>query len=65
MGLFLNTEFSATDNVARAIKKAHGMFFYLKRSSANLATSIFLPLYETFIRPHLDYAMQASSTFLS
>ncbi len=61
LGLLLNTGFSADDNVARATKKARGMLFYLKRSFAVLTPSIFLPLYKAFIRPHLEYAIQASS----
>ncbi len=59
--ILLNTNFSADDNVARATKKARGMLFYLKRSFAALTPSIFLPLYKAFIRPHLEYAIQASS----
>ncbi len=61
----MNTGFSADDNVARANKKARGMLFYLKRSFAALTPSIFLPLYKAFIRPHLEYAIQASSPILS
>ncbi len=41
------------------------MFFYLKRSFAALTPSIFLPLYKAFSRPHLEYAIQASSPSLS
>ncbi len=60
LGLLLNTGFST-----RATKKARGMLFYLKRSFAALTPSIFLPLYKAFIRPHLKYAIQASSPILS
>ncbi len=45
--------------------KARRMLFYLKRSFAALTPSIFLPLYKAFIRPHLEYAIQASSLILS
>ncbi len=65
LGLPLNTGFSASDSVARATKKARGMLFYLKRSFAALTPSIFLPLYKAFIRPHLEYSIQASSPILS
>ncbi len=65
LGLLLNTDFSADDNVARATKKARGMLFYLTRSFAALTPSIFLPLYKAFIHPHLEYAIQASSPILS
>ncbi len=40
------------------------MLFYLKRSFAALTPSIFLPLYKTFIRPHLEYAIQATHPIL-
>ncbi len=36
------------------------MLFHLKQSFAALTPSIFLPLYKTFIRPHLEYAIQAA-----
>ncbi len=41
------------------------MLFYLKRSFAAVTPSIFLPLYKAFIRPNLEYAIQASSPILS
>ncbi len=60
LGLLLKTVFNADDNVAR------GMFsFYRKRSFATLTPSIFLLLKKAFIRPHLEYAEQASSPILS
>ncbi len=53
LGIVLNTRLSAEGNVVSAANKARGMLFYLKRSFAALTPSIFLPLYKTFIRPHL------------
>ncbi len=40
-------------------------FFYLKRPFAALTPSIFCPLYKTFIRPNLEYAIQSSSPIVS
>ncbi len=40
------------------------MLFYLTRPFAALTSSIFLPLYKTFIRPHLEYAIQATHPIL-
>ncbi len=40
------------------------MLFYLKRSLAAFTSSIFLPLYKTFIRPHLEYAIHATHPIL-
>ncbi len=36
----------------------------MKRSFAALTPSIFLPLYKTFIQPHLEYAIQATHPIL-
>ncbi len=47
------------------VSVARGMLFYLERSFATQTPSIFLPLYEEFIHPHLEYAIQASSPVLS
>ncbi len=41
------------------------MLFYQKRFFVTLNPSIFLPLYKPLIRPHLEYAIQASSPILS
>ncbi len=62
--LLLNTGFDADDKVARAIKKARGMPVCLKRSFATLTPGIFLPLFKAVIRPHLEFAIQASSPIL-
>ncbi len=40
------------------------MLFYLKRSFAALTPNIFLPLYKTFIRPHLEYSITATDLIL-
>ncbi len=40
------------------------MLFYLKRFFAARTPSIFLLLYKTFIRPHLEYAIHATHTTL-
>ncbi len=60
----MNTGVSADDNVTRAAKKPMECFFHLKGSFAALTPSIFRPLYIAFVRPHLEYAIQASSPIL-
>ncbi len=40
------------------------MLFYLKRSLAALTPSMFLPLNKIFIRPHLEYAIEATHPIL-
>ncbi len=56
---------SAEDNVVSAASEARRMLLYLKRPFATLTPNIALPLYKAFIRPHLEYAIQASSPILS
>ncbi len=60
-GIVLNTRLSAKDNAISAANKA---LFYLKRSFAALTPNIFLPMYKTFDRPHLEYAIQAPHPIL-
>ncbi len=57
---FRKSEDTAEDNVVSAANKARRILFYLKRSFAALAPRIFLRLHKTFIRPHLEYAIQAT-----
>ncbi len=61
----LNNRLSVEDNVVSAANKARRMLFYLKRSFPALTPSIFLSLYNVFIRPHLQYAIQATHPILS
>ncbi len=49
LGIILSTWLSAEDFAVNAANQACMTFFYLKRSFA----AILLPLYQTFIRPHL------------
>ncbi len=60
LGIVLNTRCSAEGNVVSAATKARRMLLYLKLPFAALTPSIFLPLHKTFIRPHLEYAIQAT-----
>ncbi len=54
----------AEDNVVSAANKARRMVFYFKRPFAALTSGIFLPLYKTFIRPHLKNSIQANHPIL-
>ncbi len=62
--IVLTTGLSAEDNVVSDANIARRMLFYLKRSFAAVTPSIFLPLYKTFIRPHLEYAIRATHPIL-
>ncbi len=64
MGIVLDTRLSTEDNVVSAANKARRMLFYLKRSFAALTPNIFLPLYKTFIQPHLECAIEETHPIL-
>ncbi len=57
LGIVLNTRLSAEDNVVSTASNALRVVFYLIRPFAILTPIIFLPI---FIRPQLEYAIQAS-----
>ncbi len=63
--IFLNARLNAKDNVVSAANEARRMMVNLKQSFAALIPSIFLPPYRIFIRPNLEYAIQASHLILS
>ncbi len=48
------------DNFFHNANKARNMLLYLKRSFVALTASMFLPLCNIFIQPHLECALQAS-----
>ncbi len=44
-------------NVLAAENKARGMLYFIKRLFTSLTKEIFVPLYSTLVRPHLEYAI--------
>ena len=43
-------------HICEKINKANSIFALLRRTFRNLNADIFLPLYKTLVRTHLDYA---------
>ncbi len=56
LGIVLNIRLSAEDNVVSTTNKVLRVVFYLIRPFAILTPTIFPPI---FIRPQLEYAIQA------
>ncbi len=53
--------FSTSIHYKEVASKARRMLFMIRRSFAELPVSVFSPLYNTLVRPYLEYAMQACS----
>ena len=64
LGMIVDSTFSPSPNVRHSITKARRMLFFVRRSLSQPTPSTFLPLYKAFVRPHLEYAVQASNPFL-
>ncbi len=64
LGLTIDNAFKPSINCAQAFKKARSALFLIRRSFVTLTPDIFNPLYLILARPHLKYAIQASSPYL-
>ncbi len=64
LGTTVNTAFTPSTNVLAAANKARGMLYFIKRSFTCLTKEIFVPLYSSLVRPHLEYAIQANCPYL-
>ncbi len=45
-------------------EKTRSVLFLIRRSFVTLTPDIFIPMYSTLVRHHLEYAIQASSPYL-
>ncbi len=61
LGVLIDLSFSPSVNCKEADSKARWMLFMIRRSFAELSASAYAPLYNTLVRLHLEYAMQACS----
>ncbi len=65
LGVFMNNSFSPSINCREAASKSRRMLVMIKRPFVELSVSAFTALYNTLVRPHLEYAMQACSPNLA
>ncbi len=59
LGVFIHNSFLPSIHSTEVAFKARRMLFMTRRSFAELSVSVFALLYNTLVRPHLEYAMQA------
>ncbi len=64
LGITIDSSFKPSMHCAQAFKTARAALFLIRRSFVTLTPEIFIPLYSTLVRPHLEYAIQASSPYL-
>ena len=56
IGVVIDEELSFDKHICEKVNKANSIFAVLRRTFRNLNADIFLPLYKTLVRTHLDYA---------
>ena len=64
LGIEVDSSFKPSAQCLRAVNKARGLLFCLKRAFDRLTPDIFIPWYDSIIRPNLDYGIQACSPYL-
>ena len=56
IGVVIDEELSFDKHICEKVNKANSIFAVLRRTFRNLNANIFLLLYKTLVRTHLDYA---------
>ena len=56
IGVVIDEALSFDKHICEKVNKANSIFAVLRRTFRNLNADIFLPLYKTLVRTHLDYA---------
>ena len=64
LGVNIRANLKVEDHVKEITKKANQMLGIIKHSFSNLSTEKFKILYKSYVRPHLEYAVQAWSPHL-
>ena len=65
LGVIMTNDFKQAKQCQHAANKARCQLFRIKSTLANRDKEIFLPIYKTIVRPHLEYCVQAWSPHLT
>ena len=64
LGVRFSNNFTPTHPSEAAAAKARQALFRLKSAIVNKSPEVFVPLYSAFVRPHLEYCVQAWAPYL-
>ncbi|MGL5706676.1 MAG: reverse transcriptase domain-containing protein, partial [Aeromonas sp.] len=64
LGIIVSMDLKWGSQCVRAANTARGALFRLKAVLTNRSPEVFLPLYKSLVRPHLEYCVQAWSPYL-
>ena len=59
LGVQVTSDFKPSKQCRTAARKASRALFQLKRAVASRRPDVLVPLYKTYVRPHLEYCVQA------
>ena len=65
LGVTVDSSFKPSANCVEAANRARRALFALKRSVASREPLVWVPLYCAYVRPHLEYCVQAWSPYLA
>ena len=64
LGIYITPDLKTATQVARAAAKANSVLGRIKNSFTFMDKDMFLALYKTLVRPHMEYCVQAWSPYL-
>ena len=64
LGVLMSSDLKVSRQCAEAVRKASNVLRLIKRHFFKLDKSTFLILYKCYVRPHLEYSIQAWSPYL-
>ena len=65
LGVVIRNDFKPADQCRSAAARGRRALFQLKGSIRSRSAKVFLPLYKSMVRPHLEYCVQVWSPFYS
>ena len=64
LGIYVTSDLKSSAQCAQAVRKANSVLAMVRRNFKRLDAEDFLVIYKAYIRPHLEYAIQAWSPHL-